>query len=68
MKFHQEDIEILKEKEYYTVFPIKTEFSQKLMQIIENLHLGRLLRKDIMTMANDKFSFDTAVSKIKSYL
>ena len=35
---------------------------------IENLHLGRLLRKDIMTMANDKFSFDTAVSKIKSYL
>ena len=49
-------------------FSNKTEFSQKLMQIIENLHLGRLLRKDIMTMANDKFSFDTAVSKIKSYL
>jgi len=49
-------------------FSNKMEFSNKLIQIIALLHEGKLSRQDIMVVANDNFSFDTAVRKIKSYL
>lgn len=49
-------------------FTDKEDFFKKLMLIVEELHDAKLSRDNIMITADEMFSFDAAVKKIKSYL
>lgn len=49
-------------------FANKMEFAYNLKRIIEELQLGRLSRECIIATADELFSFDAAVRKIKSSL